>query len=133
MTETMWTGQPFPSRWSWRRRKATRRLASFLYVAGITRTGGAASAYGNDPVGGWIYNLPGWRTVLPRRGARMRPYLLFKPDWWWRCQLEQGWRLRGRHRPERPWAFGICAACVPCPECDAHYDCQPGCSIGGHA
>ena len=133
MTETMWTGEPFPSRWSWRRRKAVRRLSGLLYTSGITRTGGGASMHGNDPVGGWIYSLPRWQDVLPRRSRHLRPYLLFKPDWWWQCHIRQGWQLRGRHTPEPPYAFGICAACVPCVECGAHYECKDECGTGGAA
>lgn len=131
MTAMRWTGEPFPHRWSWRRWPLTRRVASFLYTSGITRTGGSSEMHGNDPVGGWIYSLPRWGDVLPRRGGLMRPYFLFKRDWWWQCHLSQGFRLRGRHTPRAPWAFGICAACVPCVECGAHYDCEPGCAIGG--
>lgn len=53
MTETMWTGEPFPSRRSWRRSTITRRLGSLLYTSGITRSGGSATMDGSDPVGGW--------------------------------------------------------------------------------
>jgi len=92
------------------------RLASLLYVAGITRTGGSARTGGHDPVGGWIYDLPQWRDVLPRRG-QMRPYMLGKPSEWWDCQRTQGLSLR-RHRPG-PFVWGICGTCHPWPCCGA--------------
>lgn len=61
-------------------------------------------------------------------------YLFGRPGWWWECVWRQVRHPRRRaaagvgwHRPEYPWAFGVCAACVPCPSCGAHRDCEPGC------
>jgi hypothetical protein len=103
---------PYPSKYSWRRWRLTERFSSFLYISGITRCGGGVSWSGNDPLG-MVYHLPRWGDVLPQRGARLRPYILGKPDWWWICQREQGLRLRGRHRPKYPEFLGLCSACYP--------------------
>lgn len=121
--------EQWPGPFSWRRWRLTGRVASFLYVSGICRSGGSTEWGGWDPYGTARYDLPSWRDVLPRRGGQLRPYVLWLPDWWWSCQRRQGWRLRGRHRPRRPFAFGICAACLPCWSCGALYECRPGCSL----
>ena len=115
--------ETFPGRRSWRRWKLTGRLADWLYVAGITSNGGGASWCGRDPIGGTIYDLPRLRSVWSGR----RCYVLGLPMWWWECQRHQGAKVRGRHRPARPFAFGLCARCVPCPDCGAPYDCEPEC------
>ena len=114
--------QTFPGRRNWRRWKLTRRVSTWLYVLGITASGGRASSNGRDPVGTWIYDLPRWRSVLHGR----RCYVLGLPMWWWSCQRRQGLSLH-RHRPLRPWAFGVCAACVPCPTCGEPYECGDSC------
>lgn len=118
----------FPGRYSWRRWTATSWLAGKLYTSGITRSGGSMGYDGADPIGGPTYTLPKWSDVPPRRNSTMRPYLLGKQSFWWECLYRQGWKIRGRHKPQKPYAFGVCAACVPCPECGALYDCQPGCA-----
>lgn len=118
----------YPRRWSWRRWRLTRRVAILLYASGITRSGGGFTHSGRDPHR-VVYHLPRWGDVLPRRGGQLRPYVLWKPDWWWECHLRQGWRLRGRHRPLAPYAGhtgGVCAACLPCPDCGAPYECRCG-------
>lgn len=117
--------ETFPGRHNWQRWDLTHKLSSFLYVSGITSSGGSSSMDGGDPVGGWVYSLPGWSSLWSRR----RPYFLGKPDWWWQCHKNQGWKLRGRHKPLRPWAFGVCAGCVPCPSCGANYDCDDDCEM----
>lgn len=71
----------YPHRWSWRRWKLTGKVAGFLYTSGITSSGGSVCASGGDPVGGWVYSLPSWRSLSWRR---RRPYLLFRhrgPDY----------------------------------------------------
>lgn len=116
-----------PGPLSWRRWEVTGKVASLLYTSGITRSGGGFSMWGADQYGA-VHHLPSWRSILPRRGDRLRPYVLFRPSWWWECHVRQGWQLRGRHRPARPFAFGICARCMPCRECGAAYECEPGCA-----
>lgn len=117
--------ETFPGPWSWRRWSVTSRLALALCASGVTRSGGSMSFDGRDPYRGPIITMPSWRDALP--GERLRPYVLWKADWWWQCHVRQGLKLRGRHRPERPYALGVCAACAPCPDCGAHYDCADGC------
>jgi hypothetical protein len=117
--------ETFPGKYSWRRWEATSKLATFLYVTGITNSGGGTTWCGADPLG-MVHHLPGWRTVLPKRGRQLRPYILGKPNWWWECQIEQGFKIKGRHRPLSPVALGICAACAPCPDCGQPY-CGPEC------
>ncbi|HUD17321.1 MAG TPA: hypothetical protein VMQ59_08655 [Acidimicrobiales bacterium] len=123
-----------PPRWHFSRWKLTGRVASFLYVSGITSCGGSVSWSGGGPA---VYKLPRWRDVLPYRlrwdlkrmglfkfGYHMRPYFLWKPDWWWQCHKAQGWRLWRHHNPEHPFMLGLCAACYPCPKCGAHQWCN---------
>lgn len=106
---------------SWRRHHWVRRVSSWLYVSGITYSGGSSQMGGiaSYPGSGWVYSLPRWSHVLPRRGGRLRPYVLGLPDWWWHCQLTQGRRLRDRHRPYPPAVLGICGRCAPWPCCGA--------------
>ena len=115
----------FPGPFNWRRWRLTNRFTSFLYASGIARSGGSASLSGADPYDGWVYTLPKLSHV--KRGDTLRPYVLFKRDWWWKCHARQGWTLRGRHKPEEPFVAGTCAACLPCPSCGAHRDC--GCVL----
>ena len=100
------------------------RIASFLYVSGITSTGGCITMTSD----GTTYHLPHWHDVLPyrfrrdlpdslRHGYHMRPYLLWKHNWWWECHMRQGWKLWKHHHPYPPAGFGICGRCLPCPEC----------------
>jgi hypothetical protein len=69
----------FPHRWSWRRWKLTSRFAGFLYVSGLSSSGGSSTSAGSDPVGGWIYSLPRWSSFSPRR---QRTYMLghYRPE-----------------------------------------------------
>lgn len=120
-------GETWPSPHSWRRSRRVSAIARLLYTSGITREGGGCTMAGADPHGGTIYHLPRWGSVLPRRRGRMRPYLLFRQSWWWECHRRQGFRIRGRHQPEEPFALGICAACLPCPYCGAHRRCEATC------
>lgn len=112
---------PVPPRWHPCRWRITFKLSMFLYVSGISSGGGGVSWHSGD---GPFYRLPPWSSVLPKRGHSLRPYVLWLPDWWWQCHWRQGWKLWRHHRPETPFTLGVCAACVPCPECDAHYDCE---------
>lgn len=121
--------ETYPGRRSWRRWRLTGWVAGQLYQSGLTRSGGSFRVGGGDPLRGGTYTLPKLGTVLPRRNGTMRPYLLWKRSWWWECHARQGLKVRGRHRPKEPLAFGVCAACVPCPECGAEYDCVPGCPL----
>lgn len=118
----------FPGPLSWRRWTLTSRVAGLLYTSGLTRSGGSSGWASRDPIGSAVYTLPKLSHVLPHRGT-LRPYVLFKRDWWWHCQIAQGWRLRGRHKPEEPFTFGICAACLPCPSCGAKRECLPDCTL----
>lgn len=102
-----------------------RRIATFLYVSGITRSGGMTT-FDHDGIRDY---LPPLRHVLPRRGYPLRPYLLGKPSWWWECHWRQRLTIRGRHTPIAPYALGICAACVPCPRCGAQYACDSTCEL----
>lgn len=106
-----------PHALSWRRWPVTDWLVRRLHGLGVV-AGFSTGSDGRDPVGGW--------TIGHVRFRGRRTYVLGKPDWWWRCQRDQGWTLR-RHRPERPWAFGVCAACVPCRSCGAHRECRTDC------
>lgn len=119
----------FPGPLSWRRWRLTGWVARALYTSGITSTGGGMGWSGRDPIGSEVYHLPRWSDVLPRRHSTMRPYLLWRPSWWWECHARQGLRLRGRHRPEEPYVVGICAACIPCPSCGAHGPCVERCEL----
>lgn len=112
----------FPGPRNWRRWKATRWVSRQLYVWGVTGSGGGALSAGADPVGGWIYDLPSLASLRYRR-----PYVLRLPMWWWECHLWQGWRVWRHHRPLEPFGFGICAACLPCPECGEPHAC--GCVL----
>ena len=112
----------YPGRRNWRRWRMTQRVASFLYVTGITSSGGSSGGHGDDPIGGWIHTLP--KFDLHHR----RPYVLWKPAWWWQCHRRQGLTIRGRHKPLTPMGFGICAACLPCPTCGAPYECEDDCT-----
>ena len=115
--------EPFPPRWHYRRWRVTGRLASLLYVSGITSSGGCTT-YTSD---GITYHLPKWHDVLPYRfrrdlpesvrHGRMRPYFLWLPNWWWTCHKRQGWKLWKHHSPYPSVAFGICGRCIPCPTC----------------
>lgn len=104
---------------AWRYWRFTSWLAGRLYVLGV--------------VSGYCIAMSGRHT---RRGSYIDyvhwsffggPYKLGKPRWWWECHRRQGWTLRGRHRPLRPFALGLCAACCPCPDCGAPYECREGC------
>lgn len=109
-----------PALWSWHRWPVVGRVAGWLYVTGITSGGGS---YGSDDVGR-LYTLPSWSSLLHRRC-----YLLGLPMWWWECQRRQGLTLRGRHRPAEPFAFGVCARCLPCHECGEAYECRDDCRM----
>jgi hypothetical protein len=119
----------FPPAWHWSRRDAVKAVSSWVYRLGITGSGGGCSLIGGDPVGGWINHLP------PMASFRWkRQYVAGLPRWWWECVWRQvaerrknGWP--GWHRPEEPYAFGICAACLPCPGCGAHRDCADDCEL----
>lgn len=115
--------ETFPGRRNWRRWRLTGAVATRLYVLGITSSGGGTAWCGRDPIGGPIHDLPRLRSVWSGR----RCYILGLPLWWWECQRRQGLRLAGRHRPALPFAFGVCARCVPCPDCGAAYDCADNC------
>lgn len=115
--------ETFPGRHNWRRWELPRTVSGWLYVVGITSTGGGTRWCGRDPIGGPIHDLPQLRSVWNGR----RLYVLGRPTWWWECHRRQGLHIAGRHAPARPFAFGICARCVPCPDCGAAYDCEPGC------
>lgn len=123
----------FPGKSSWRRLKLTSWTAGKLYTLGITRDGGSMSMDGGDPTGKPIYTMPHFRGVLPRRGARLRSYVLGKPDWYWQCLRSQGWKIRGRHKPIEPMAWGVCALCLPCLECGAPYICASDCPTLAHS
>lgn len=101
----------------WTRWKATRRLASFLYVTGITSSGGSTSWGGLDPYGA-RYELPRLADVLPAKYGR--PYILWMDRKFRDCarlQLAYALRLRrpagGWHRPGRSDVYGICGRCAP--------------------
>lgn len=121
--------QQYPGPLSWRRWELTGKVARLLYRSGVTRSGGSVGYDGRDPIGGPVFGMPRLRDVWPRRNNTMRPYLLWLPSWWWECQARQGWKVRGRHRPEAPFAFGVCAACCPCPSCGAHRECLARCEL----
>lgn len=101
------------------RQKWVMHLGSALYQSGVMWSGGSYSHWGRDPHGA-VYDLPGWRSVRSRNPGykRMRPYVLWLPRDWWECQIAQGWRLRGRHRPG-PFVHGLCGHCCPWPCCGA--------------
>jgi hypothetical protein len=123
--------ETFPGKYSWRRWSLTHWFGGQLYVSGLTRCGTTSShsqrdPHGRDPRTFYVYTLPSWKHVLPKRGGRLRPYILWLPNWWWECQISQGFKIKGRHRPLSPVALGICAACAPCPDCGQPY-CGPEC------
>jgi hypothetical protein len=112
-----------PPRWHYARWPVTGKVARFLYVSGITRSGGSITHSGRV---GTYYTLPRWRDILPKRrpplmgkpgGWYRRPYILWLPGWWWDCHKRQGWKLWTHHRPYPPAALGICGRCLPCPKC----------------
>lgn len=101
-----------------RRWKAWRvwwRLASRLYVLGITSSGGGVS-YGRCKFCGVT------RQHTPPHWKGRRSYILGKPREWWTC-------LRSGHRysPMDGHTFALCTVCLPCPDCGStaqdHYTC----------
>ena len=110
--------ETFPGPWSWRRWKRLHKLAVWFDRWSPFTVNGSSSTTGRDPSSSWVfsYRWPRWSTF----------YVLGKPEWWWACQRRQGWTLR-RHTPAQPFVLGICARCVPCPECGAPYDCADDC------
>lgn len=108
-----------PARWRYWR--ISKRLLSKLYVLGVVKGWATASGGPHGQHGSYVSGRVSWSFF---RG----PYALGKQDWWWSCLRRQGFHLRGRHRPIRPWAFGICAACVPCSDCGAPYACADDCA-----
>jgi hypothetical protein len=104
-----------PSRWTWLH-KTLMAVESWVPITFL----GCSSSSGGDPVDGWVYSYrrPRWSTF----------YVLGKPRWWWECLHRQSRGGEHRwHRPIHPFAFGMCARCVPCPDCGAPYDCYDGC------
>lgn len=63
----------FPHRWSWRRWRLTRWVASTLYTTGLSSSGGSILMAGDDPVGSSIYALPRLSSFSPKIA---RPYVL---------------------------------------------------------
>jgi hypothetical protein len=106
-----------PARWRYWR--SAHWLMRKLYALGVVSGYGMRSG-GPHGHAWYLDSRPSWSFF---RG----PYALFLPRWWWTCQRTQGWRLRGRHRPLHPGVMGICAACLPCPDCGAPYECREGC------
>lgn len=105
-----------PGRHSWRRWRATRKLAGWLYASGITSSGGSASASGRDPYG-WVYELPRLRSFRP--GPRC--YLLWISREERECfRAQVHFARRGSavpiHRPGAHQRYGLCAICWPEPE-----------------
>jgi hypothetical protein len=87
---------------AWRRWKLTHRVVGWLYVLGITSTGGGW-AYSSE-CAGCMYSLP------HLRGRRV--YVLGWPAWKWGCLI------KNRHWPSSEYiGFGCCTKCAPCPEC----------------
>lgn len=93
----------------WRRWRITGKLATFLYVTGITSSG-ASWRMGGGCQG--CYTMPKWNR-------NPRVYVLWVSRDTWRCLL------KGHHRPGDPIGFGYCSKCLPCPEC--------GSKTAGHA
>lgn len=95
---------------AWRRWRITGKVAGWLYVTGITSSGGSWQMGGG---------CNGCRT-MPKFNRHPRVYILGVSRDTWRCLL------KGRHRPGDPIGFGYCAKCLPCPDCGSktagHHD-----------
>lgn len=128
-------GRAGPPHWSPRRWTSLERLFRAGSWLGMGPSWGFTTwdLRGNRYNGGKLrWSWPVYRSRWtcdgePRTTWKLRSTILGRPDWWWECHRRQGLKIVGRHQPERPWAFGICAACVPCQTCGAHRDCLPTC------
>lgn len=100
----------------WKSWRIWRRIASFLYVTGITPNGGSSS-YGRCEFCGI-----GVQHRLPYRFRGSRPYVLWVRREIWSCLLKR------HHRYRLHYPSGLCAICCPCPECGStdqgHYTCE---------
>lgn len=99
--------------WAWRRWKLTHKVCGWLYVLGVTSSGG-----------GW-QSGDGHNGCLPDKSLRLRgkrPYLLGVSRETWRCWLV------GHHRRGEEVGFGFCGKCMPWPCCGAETaDHKPRC------
>ncbi len=117
-----------PPRWSPLYWRWLGRVWSKLYTLGVISGGHSYEMRGDHGCTRTIIHPPwryGWRHMLTGK----RSYVLGKQRWYWECIGRQGLHLRGRHWPEQPFAFGVCASCCPCPECGAHQECLPTCAL----
>lgn len=101
----------------WKSWRIWSRIASRLYVLGVTSSGGGTS-YGRCEFCGI-----GRQQIAPHwRGKRV--YILGKYREWWVCLLKR----RHRYAPLRGNFGDLCAKCLPCPECGSqdpmHYVCE---------
>ena len=96
----------------WRRWRITHKAAGWLYLLGVTSTGGGA-----------VFSAH-CRGCLPRRSLRLRGrrvYLLGVPREHWAC-------LRRGHWPGEQISWGLCGTCAPCVGCGStKAECKPGC------
>ena len=86
---------------AWRRWQITRKLATWLYVTGITSNGGGLR---------WGAGCDGCQT-MPTWTKTRRVYVLGVKMDTWRCILKM------HHWPGDPIGFGMCSKCLPCPDC----------------
>lgn len=87
---------------SWKSWRIWWSISSWLYVLGVTSTGGGVS-FGRCAFCGVTrqHRAPRWRG--------RRTYILGKRREWWEC-LSRG------HR-HLPTGYGLCSVCWPCPSC----------------
>lgn len=102
----------FPGPRNWHRWRITSKTALFLYASGICSNGGSASMDGMDPHRTMVYQMPGWKSILPRKDHQLRPYVLWRSRDWWQHLRHQGWPPH-RLTPEGGGDFGWCEKCYP--------------------
>lgn len=120
-----------PGPWSWRRWGIVRRWNRLVSRVGVGPRAGwswCSDWSGTRESGPWGWTWPlhrrRWTCDGEPRVSWSWGYFLDKPGWWWECWIRQAraerrpWRW---HRPCEPVALGICAACLPCPECGQPY------------
>lgn len=88
---------------AWHRWRIVRWLIAQAYMSGLAVSGGGHTWGGYGGCNGCLTSWPKFR-----RGSRY--YVLWLETWKWRC-------LRRGHLPGDFIGFGMCAKCLPCPDC----------------